>query len=353
MRNFLTLLSVILITCIILVAQGPLINTTANCPSISSACIVSSLSTNSVSPDLGSQFGDQTGIRFSYAKTGSAFDILPSAASGTKIRLTSYGGVGDLIIADGSSNAIQTIVTATKAVTFASSIAATSVKSSTLQDTNGNVFLASSATASAVDSVTITNAATATVPIVAIASSGTDTNVTVQVSGKGTGLVTHGSIIDTPNNLVRLDNAFTDANASGLQNITGLSWTLPANIAVIWPFHCRLVVNQNTAAVVDTIGIQDVTIAPTYIQATGVAETALTVSAYGDLGVGLTTTTATGIISFTPGAIGTNLTVLIDGIINQPSNASSSVIQMMVQQATAADTIIFQKGSFCSFGGTS
>lgn len=273
-----------------------------------------------------------------------------SASSITATSGTSQLGTLRLTNLNSGDNAVTaiTIANVTGLPSFPAGMAVTTIK-----DANANPFILSSATASAVDGETFTNAATATIPTVTIAASGTDTNITQQISGKGTGLVTYGSIEQAPSNIVRLDAAFTDANASGLQNITGLSWTMPANMAVIWPFHCRLVVNQNTAAVVDTIGIQDVTVAPTYIQATGVAETALTAAAFGDLGAGLTTTTATGILSFTPGAIGTNLTVLIDGIINQPSNASSSVIQMMIQQATAADTIIVQKGSFCSFGGTS
>lgn len=59
----------------------------------------------------------------------------------------------------------------------------------TVTDGNGNPFIISSATASAVDSITITNAATANPATVTIAASGSDSNVNLNVVAKGTGNV--------------------------------------------------------------------------------------------------------------------------------------------------------------------
>lgn len=63
------------------------------------------------------------------------------------------------------------------------------VKTTTIDDANGNPFLLSTATASAVDSVTITNAATANPATVTVTASGSDSNINLNLVSKGTGTV--------------------------------------------------------------------------------------------------------------------------------------------------------------------
>jgi hypothetical protein len=69
----------------------------------------------------------------------------------------------------------------------------TSPKITTILDANGNPFLLSSATTSAVDSLTITNAATANPATVSETVSGSDTNVNLSLNGKGSGQVMVGA----------------------------------------------------------------------------------------------------------------------------------------------------------------
>ena len=47
-------------------------------------------------------------------------------------------------------------------------------------------------------------------------------------------------------NFAALTTDFTDANAAGLQIITGLSFTLPASVALNAPFECNLMYSQAT-----------------------------------------------------------------------------------------------------------
>lgn len=61
---------------------------------------------------------------------------------------------------------------------------------SKILDTNGNELLRGSATASAVNDVTLTNAATGNAP--ALSATGDDTNINLGLTAKGTGLVTVG-----------------------------------------------------------------------------------------------------------------------------------------------------------------
>ncbi len=60
----------------------------------------------------------------------------------------------------------------------------------TILDGNGNPFIISSATTSAVDSITITNAATANPAMVTLAPSGSDSNVGLTLVAKGGGVLT-------------------------------------------------------------------------------------------------------------------------------------------------------------------
>lgn len=83
--------------------------------------------------------------------------------------------------------------TGTSLVVFNTTPLLVTPKVTTINDANGNPFLISSATASAVDSITITNAATANPATVTLASSGSDTNINLSLAGKGTGQVMVGT----------------------------------------------------------------------------------------------------------------------------------------------------------------
>jgi hypothetical protein len=98
--------------------------------------------------------------------------------------VSSITGTANQVIASASTGAVtlslpQSIAT-TSAVTFAS----TQLSNTGILDTNGNVAIALSATASAVNGITVTNAASGSSPI--IAASGTGTNISLTLQGKGT-----------------------------------------------------------------------------------------------------------------------------------------------------------------------
>lgn len=76
---------------------------------------------------------------------------------------------------------------------------------SALLDANGNEVLKGGATSSAVNEVTITNAATGNPPI--ISATGGDTNIDLSLVGKGTGKVLQGAIYQTPQTYTPADAA--------------------------------------------------------------------------------------------------------------------------------------------------
>jgi len=159
------------------------------------------------------------------------------------------------------------------------------------------------------------------------------------------GNMTSGNAASLDNNYVILTADFTSANSTvNLQAITGLSWTMPANTAQNMPFYCNIMFSDANAIAV-AFGIQDVTVAPTRIDAFGNMSTAAANTTAGSL-VGLATTTATNIVSHAAGA-GFVGNVILSGVIQQPSNASSSAIDIMVSQATAADVVTVRAGSYC------
>ena len=77
--------------------------------------------------------------------------------------------------------------TGTSLAVFNTSPLLVTPKVTTITDANGNPFLISSATASAVDSVTVTNAATANPATVTVGATGSDSNINLSLVGKGTG----------------------------------------------------------------------------------------------------------------------------------------------------------------------
>lgn len=163
-----------------------------------------------------------------------------------------------------------------------------------------------------------------------------------------TGSLTFSGFIRTDGNTFRVTADFTDASSTALQNITGLSWTLPASTAANYAFHCELMYSQATAAVADAFGIQSATLAPTNIAAQGVVVTAATAVAAGNLPT-LNTTTATNIVTFTPSAAATVFGARISGLIENPSGAATAVT-ISVSQSTAANVITIKRGSYCSVG---
>jgi hypothetical protein len=145
---------------------------------------------------------------------------------------------------------------------------------------------------------------------------------------------------------VRVATDFTTTSSTSLQTITGLSWTIPANTALNVPFICELTYNQATGNAAVAFGIQDVTVSPTNIGAQGYISTSSTAATNGVL-VALASTTATAIVSATPGATGTDYAAEVSGLIEAPSNASSTSINIMVSTATAGDAVTVRRGSFC------
>lgn len=145
--------------------------------------------------------------------------------------------------------------------------------------------------------------------------------------------------------MVILTADFTTASAT-LVNITGLGWTLPANVALNMSFHCELEYSQATAAVANSFGVQVVTTAPINANLKGEISTNTTVVTYGNLPT-LASTTATAIVTATPSAITTIWNARLDGMIENASNATPNPVNIMVLTGSASDSITVKRGSWC------
>jgi hypothetical protein len=145
-------------------------------------------------------------------------------------------------------------------------------------------------------------------------------------------------------------NVFMSAAVtSGASNValTGLTWTIPANTAINYPFHCEVTFNQATAATANAFTITTATQAPTNGTLWGYSTTAATtatravVKAYN-------ATTATTIISVTPTATGTDEVVFLDGFIEQPTNAAAAVVTIgLTTTSGATDVTTVARDGFC------
>lgn len=140
---------------------------------------------------------------------------------------------------------------------------------------------------------------------------------------------------------------FTTAANTSLQTITGLTTTMPASKAVVASFHCSFNWSQATGTAAVAFGIQGATTAPTNINANATSFSNTTAETTGTLN-GLTTTTATNVVSVAPSAITTIWKAEMDGTIEAPSNASPTVVNWMTSTATSADAVTVKRGSYCS-----
>jgi hypothetical protein len=147
-------------------------------------------------------------------------------------------------------------------------------------------------------------------------------------------------------NKVFVTSDFTDSTSGSLQLITGLSYTLPTSKAVNVSFHCMLLYDQGSAAVVDEFGIGITGTAPTQANASATAYTSASATTTGTL-TALASTTPTLVVSFTPSAITTIWKAELDGTVEQPSNATPGVFGVYAYTTTGTDNLIVKRGSYC------
>lgn len=107
----------------------------------------------------------------------------------------------------------------------------TTPKITIINDGNGNPFLLASATASAVDSITVTNAATANPATVTISATGSDTNINLSLVGKGTGGVQFPNGIATGSSPPPLTPGTAGADACGEGTAPSVG---PATAVDVW-----------------------------------------------------------------------------------------------------------------------
>ena len=139
---------------------------------------------------------------------------------------------------------------------------------------------------------------------------------------------------------------FTTAASTALQTITGLSTTLNP-LQINWQYDCFIAYSQATANVAVAFGIQAATVAPTNIFGFGHEQITVGPPATyvdGTLAT-LATTTATNIVSGTPGAIATLYNAELHGTIENTS--ALNIVNFMVSTATSGDAVTVKRGSFC------
>jgi hypothetical protein len=149
----------------------------------------------------------------------------------------------------------------------------------------------------------------------------------------------------SPNGTYNVTSDQTISSGS-LTLIPGLTWTMPASAATVSSFSCHLIYYQVSGTQTDAFGIQDVTVAPSNIMAKAQVDISASTFTAGNLPA-LTTTTATNIVSFTPSAATTIWNADIDGTVEQPSNASSSVVQIMALTGNVSNGLVIKRGSYC------
>lgn len=192
--------------------------------------------------------------------------------------------------------------------------------------------------------------AATTTPLVSLVDNGLAGDGSTPPSTNTTGSLATppGAITYFPGNHAQVASNFTTAATTSLQTITGLTYTLPP-AAANYSFHCGISYSQGTANAAVAFGIQSATVAATNIFANGTEQ--ITVGPPATVVTGtlatLASTTATNIVSGTPGATATNYAVYLDGTIEEPANNAGNIINFMVSTATSADAVTVLRGSYC------
>ncbi len=112
------------------------------------------------------------------------------------------------------------------------------------------------------------------------------------------------------------------------------------------PFRCDILYSQATAAVAVSLGVQTDTVTPTYFRSWAVIGTDTTAATAGNASI--SNTTATSVVTGTPAATATIYSANINGYLENPSNASTTTVNIMIKTATGADAITVKQGSFCT-----
>lgn len=131
-------------------------------------------------------------------------------SNGANVTITNKWSLGADSAKIGTSNALT--ISSSGVLTATSPVLTTPKVTTGINDANGNSMLAFTATGSAVDGFTFTNAATANPATVTMAATGSDSNVHIALTPKGTGIVKAGT---TSVNHLYLGN--TTDNSYGLQ----------------------------------------------------------------------------------------------------------------------------------------
>lgn len=163
----------------------------------------------------------------------------------------------------------------------------------------------------------------------------------------GTAQVSIAPPVYVAGNRAFVNPSFAGAANTSLQNITGLSFTLPDSLAVSVSFSCYLQYAQAVATAPVTIGVS-FSQPPTQAQIQGTIYTSA--SAFQAGRNGTTTTTPIGIVTGTPSAVSTLFPAEIHGFVENPSQAANT-INIMIQTGTGADTVSVQRDSYCVLGG--
>lgn len=180
------------------------------------------------------------------------------------------------------------------------------------------------------------------------------------IKGNGTSALSCGSITDNGTTIKSTEVAQFGNTQVLTADATPITATTPGTVVFTWgaltvstnrSFHCSILYSQTTAAAAgDGIAVQGATNAPTRLDAWGKIDStnpaSTTYSGSAGSALNITSTTATSVVTVTPGASGTVYQAQVDGTIQV--GASASTLNILMFTGNASDSIVPKAGSYCT-----
>ena len=152
-----------------------------------------------------------------------------------------------------------------------------------------------------------------------------------------------------------IDEFLQASNTQSLNSDVAITATTPGTVVFTWgslplsaiySFHCGILYSQATAVAANGIAVQGANASPVRLDAWGKMDTSNAYAGSAGSALSITSTTATSVVTATPGLTSTVYQASLDGTI-QANNLNATTLNVLVFTGNGADVVTVKAGSYC------